>query len=387
MHKNKLFVLPYPPPFAGPEIIAKTLLNSRAFVNKKDIVYVNANIRYSNSKKGNLDIKGMLMFLKRYLQFLVQLLHSKTVFMYLCSSRVGFLRDSIYILTSWLLRKKCVAQYHGGNFNIFFADQSAVYQGWIRFTLKKLSSLIVLAESLRFMFKDCYKGKIDVLHNGLNPDEYSAKNNFHEGPFTIFFMGHLSYSKGFYDLVDAYKLLYLKYGTKIKLIFAGENFGFINETASFLTGKWKEDFLKNGKKKNREIQEFVSNTEKWKAQYLGFVSGLPKKEAFKKSTLFVLPSYTEGFSMACLEAMAAGLPVITTPVGAMSEIVRHNENGLITETGNPERLAQDIESFIAHPEKARSIGGYNRQYVEKYFNIEKIAKQLLDHMDALQETL
>jgi glycosyltransferase involved in cell wall biosynthesis len=196
-------------------------------------------------------------------------------------------------------------------------------------------------------------------------------------PFTIFFMGHLIYSKGFYDLVDAYKILYKKYGNDIRFIFAGENVGFKKSTAEFLNGKYKKDFLKNGKEKNKEVQQFIKNCNKYNSDYPGFVSGEEKIKTFNKSSVFVLPSCTEGFSMSCLEAMACGLPVITTPVGAMPEVIEHKKNGIITKIGNYRKLAKDIEYFIQNRDEIERIGKYNAQYVRDNFDIEKIAEELI----------
>jgi glycosyltransferase involved in cell wall biosynthesis len=68
-------------------------------------------------------------------------------------------------------------------------------------------------------------------------------------------------------------------------------------------------------------------------------------------------------------------------VGAMPEVVKHNENGLITEIGNPNKLADDIEYFIKNKDEAKRIGQNNVQYVRKNFDIEIIVNKLLRIID------
>ena len=383
--KVKLFLLPYPPPYAGPEIIAKEILESETIKNKKDIIFINGNIRKKNGVKGKFDLSGILKFLGIYFKYLLVLFRIKTIFIYLASSRIGFLKDSIYIVTAWLFNKKIISQYHGSNFDNFYRVRNNIYKKWINFSLSKLDKLLILGSAIKENFQGIYRGKLHILGNGLNFEKYPPKKIYDTNSFTIFFMGHLIYSKGIYDLIDAYKILYKKYGKKINLIIAGENIGFTNTTKDFVNKKWRENFFLYASSKNKDMQKFIHNDNKWNVKYLGFVTGHEKIKVFQKSDIFVLPSYSEGFSMACLEAMAIGLPVITTPVGAMPHLVKNKINGLITEISNPEKLVVDIEFFINNREEVEKMGSYNAQYVRKNFNIEIIAKQLINILEDRDE--
>ena len=72
------------------------------------------------------------------------------------------------------------------------------------------------------------------------------------------------------------------------------------------------------------------------------LSGKDKHDAFCSADIFVLPSFTEGFSVAVLEAVAHGLPVITTRVGALPEVIAEKENGMFVSAGNQEELERAI---------------------------------------------
>ena len=376
---KKLFLLPLPPPFAGPEMVAYNLKCSASIGSNDSLVLLNANIHSSNAAKGSFTLAGFRNFVHIIFNFLKNLRHANIVFIYLSSSRLGFLKDSIYIYLTKLSRRKIVAQYHGSNFYHFYEYQSTLYRLYIRMTLHRLSKILVLGETLKPIFHDIDPElDLDILPNGLELEPYNAVAKYASNPvFTILFMGHLIFSKGFYDLIVGYKQLYGKYNDRIALKFAGENVGYSETTLEFLNGKYYEQFAKHGREIDAEIQDFITNAEKYNAHYLGFVSGEEKLQTFASADLFVLPSFTEGFSMAVLEAMAAGLPVIVTPVGAMPDVVQDGINGLLTPVGDPEKLAQNIEYFINNPEKAREMGKYNRDYVKRNYDIEVVAERLL----------
>lgn len=376
MPKN-IFLIPLPPPYAGPERIAEELIQSETMKNRTDITVINSSIKQRNKDKGKFGIKGLWRFLKIYIRFVGHLSGAKYVFMYLSSGKIGFLRDSFYILTCWLFRKKCVAQYHGSFFGEFYANQKPYYQKWIRFSLNKLTLLLVLGENLKSIFSGCYSGKIEVLHNGLNTSQISPKPKTKNNEITLLFMGHLWYPKGFYDLILAYKKVHEKYGNRIKLQFAGERTGYQKGAIEFLNEKWREIYRNEGKKIAIEIENFIEQAEKFNAEYLGFISGKRKETVLQNADLFILPSYTEGFSMSCLEALAFGLPVITTPVGAMPEMVKHQENGLLVPIGNPAELEKAIELLKNNKDLYQKISAYNPDYVKNNFDIEQIANRLL----------
>ncbi len=377
---NKIiFLLPLPPPFAGPETIAYELINSDTIKQQNDIIVINSSLKNSNKDKGKFNLLGLKRFFCIVFQLLKNFRKSDTVFMYFSSSKVGFFKDSIYIILCWLFGKRCIAQYHGANFHNFYKSQNNIYKNYIKFSLGKLNKLLVLGNNIKPVFDNIYSGKILVLYNGLDIKKYSVvkyeKNN---KPFTVFFMGHLIYSKGFHLIIKAYKELYNKYGNKISFKFAGENIGFQKETKEFLNGNWKQNFIINGEKINDGIQNFINNTKNFNAEYLGIISDNNKLKVLNKIDVLVLPSFTEGLSMSVLEAMSVGKPVIVTPVGAMPEVVKNGENGFVTPVGNAEELKKKIELLYKDKKLFNRISENNIQYVKNNFDIEVIALKILE---------
>ena len=97
---------------------------------------------------------------------------------------------------------------------------------------------------------------------------------------------------------------------------------------------------------------------------------------FKQAHIFVLPSLREGIPVAAMEAMAMGLPVITTNIYGIPELVENGKEGLLVEPGNAKALAEAIESLAADRELMREMGISGRAKIEREFNIQRNVAQL-----------
>lgn len=78
----------------------------------------------------------------------------------------------------------------------------------------------------------------------------------------------------------------------------------------------------------------------------------------------LLPSYNEGLPMAILEAMSWGLPVITTPVGGIPEVIENGKTGLLITPGHIQELTAAMQSLIENPSFRLSLGFAARKRVE-----------------------
>jgi glycosyltransferase involved in cell wall biosynthesis len=92
-------------------------------------------------------------------------------------------------------------------------------------------------------------------------------------------------------------------------------------------------------------------------------------------TVFVLPSLYEGFGIAILEAMAAGVPVVATRVGGIPEFVIHEDTGLLVAPADPEELADAIHGLLASPERAERMGRRAQAVAQMKFGIDSIVRQ------------
>ncbi|MCA9733616.1 glycosyltransferase family 4 protein [candidate division KSB1 bacterium] len=377
---NNLFYIPLPPPYAGPEFVSQYLWD--AYSRKhRDAICLNATLRASNNEKGKIDLKGIWGTLKLYGKFVHALIRHRprVVYLLFSSARMAFLRDAVNIMTAKAFGCKVVGHYHGGNFHRFFEAQSPRWQQLIRSVLRKIDTIIVLGKNLRPMFQQIDPSlNLAVLYNGLPPAQFVfAEKRNEDKDVKLFFMGHLTFAKGFYDLVAAYKKLRTKYPF-LRLHIAGTPHGqeHAGQIASFLSGKNKTFYLDNLEMVHREIDEMVLSPDKFGAMNHGVLDFAGKLEVFAKADVVILPSYTEGFSMSMLEAMFMGKPVVVSNVGALPEVVHDGENGFVIEPGDVEALQDRLARLIESPELRCKIGQTNAMAARERFSIERMADDL-----------
>lgn len=87
---------------------------------------------------------------------------------------------------------------------------------------------------------------------------------------------------------------------------------------------------------------------------------------------FVLPSLAEGISNTLLEAMAAGVPVIATRVGANADLMEDGLSGRLVPRADPDALAREILAYLADPALSRRHGRAGRQIVERRFSLDRM---------------
>jgi glycosyltransferase involved in cell wall biosynthesis len=111
--------------------------------------------------------------------------------------------------------------------------------------------------------------------------------------------------------------------------------------------------------------------------FRGLTAGSPALlERYRQASIFVLPTRGDCFSIASMEAMATGLPVVVSDVGGISELIAPGKSGFLTQPGDGTALATALEQLIADPERARAFGRAGRADVEQRFSAEKTAEAL-----------
>ncbi len=100
-------------------------------------------------------------------------------------------------------------------------------------------------------------------------------------------------------------------------------------------------------------------------------------EHLSAANIFVLPSRSEGFSNAIVEAMAASLPVVATNVGGNAEAVQDGISGFIVPSEDPQALAAAILQLLSDPAKSETMGAAGKQRVAERFTIDAMMKQTI----------
>jgi glycosyltransferase involved in cell wall biosynthesis len=100
------------------------------------------------------------------------------------------------------------------------------------------------------------------------------------------------------------------------------------------------------------------------------------RELLSAVDLFVSPSLEEGLSVIVLEAMAIGLPVISTKVGGMSEVFRDNEQIFFVPPANHSMLAEKIQTLLDNPAKAKRVAAAGKEFIRREFSVDRMVKDV-----------
>jgi glycosyltransferase involved in cell wall biosynthesis len=250
------------------------------------------------------------------------------------ASLLSFKKPLVYTIHGWKNATHPVAQ-----------SLYDIYEFIVPFFLKSADIITVLGSkskkyvcSLLGEKSQCEK-KVIIAPNGVDfhmvrkITELAKSKNIKKEEKTILFVGRLTKIKGIIDLLIAFKMLSrIDHETKLVIVGNGSLNSFLK---SFIV---KYDLL------NRV--EFVEGVLPWEKVIFKYYS---------RAGIFVLPSYSEGLPSVVLEAMAAEVPVITTPVGDITDLVRHGETGILVEPGNPKALADSLLMVLQDKTLRRKI--------------------------------
>ena len=147
-------------------------------------------------------------------------------------------------------------------------------------------------------------------------------------------------------------------------------------SATFAGGTLAPEFV-------NELQEFVkSQGMEDKVKFSGVLSRQELKELYRTNNVLVFPSrFPEPFGISQIEAMAAGLTLVTSGTGGAGEIVEHGKDGLVFESENPLDLADNLSSLLINPDEWERITLAGQQRAMSQFSqvraIEQIESLLL----------
>jgi glycosyltransferase involved in cell wall biosynthesis len=188
---------------------------------------------------------------------------------------------------------------------------------------------------------DIDPGRIWYIPNGVG-HEFFARHRYEDSiPLRLLFVGTWLDRKGVYYLVDAFHIL-VERGRAVELTVAG----CLAPEADVL--KYFPPELQN------------------RLKVLPFVSREKMPALYAEHDIFLLPSLMEGMPLALLEAMAAGLPVVSTYNSGMADVVENRFNGLVVADADARSLADAVEELCNSPTLREQLGGEASRTMRRY---------------------
>ena len=268
------------------------------------------------------------------------------------STTISANRKYLFYKTARLFRKKIVIHLHCGS------QLSEIWNSRYEEMFLNANKCIVLSRSIRdLIVSKTLKGdNISVVYNP-SPSNIKISSDKTRSK-TILFAATLYKEKGYLDLIEAFAQIASKY-PEWQLVLAG-----------------------NGSQ-DEGINKSVSLGIAKRVKFLGWIKGVDKDRVFRSASIFCLPSYAEGFPMAVLDAWAYGIPVVTTPVGGIPDIVFDGKNGLLFKPGDVNELAQKLSILIDNQDLSAKISLESMNLAQTTFNCTTIANQIAGIYDEI----
>jgi glycosyltransferase involved in cell wall biosynthesis len=273
-----------------------------------------------------------------------------------------FWENGIYVLISKIFRRKVILHIHGGGFEDFYNRSNSFLKFLLQEILIFSNKVIVLSPSWQSLILDVVpSNKVSVVENFVDfasihelKNEVSSKHIL-----TVLFVGGPGAKlKGIFDVVNAASIVTQRYKDILFVLLACSGIKGLNALC--------------------EARGLASNI-----RILGYLYGAEKTKIFSESEIFLLPSYAEGLPITMLEAMAAGLPIIATSVGAIPDIIQDGKNGFLIKIGDYHTLAEKI-LVLANNQNLRSkMAKKNMELAQKNFEKSVILQKLGAEYDTL----
>lgn len=291
--------------------------------------------------------RKLKVFFKAYVQFWNWMLFHKEIKIVHVhgASGASFWRKRIFINLAKRFGKKVVYHMHGGGFEDFSHNHPKA----VGSLLAKCDAIIALSSYWKYFFENEFHCKnVVVVKNVIAQPIYSSISS---STFSLLFLGLLGVNKGIYDLLEC-----------------------LYEHKEELCGKLRLYIGGNG-----EVERVKRLIEKYGIEdivsFEGWVFGEKKLKLLNLADAYILPSYKEGLPISILEAMSYSLPIISTTVGGIPEIVKNGENGFLIEPGDKEAMYEAINQLKDNHNKCVDMGKISRKKVTEHLP-KYVEKQL-----------
>lgn len=239
-----------------------------------------------------------------------------------------------------------------------------------KFTLRRFQKIIAVSHFSKSLAiaAGAEENNIIVIHNSCDEtrfftrDKLASRNKLNLPPEKriILFVGNLIKRKGIYTLLESLRIL---------------NAGIFSNFLAVIIGRGEEQ-------KGVELKI----TEYGLSDNIRPIGWCPEKDLayyYNAADVFVLPSTMEGHSIAILEAMASGLPIVASNVEGNKESVENGINGLLFETGNQIMLAQKLATIFANEDLRNQISKINPKIYSEKFSMASHVKGYCDVYESL----
>lgn len=297
-------------------------------------------------------LRNVVVFLNALCILTVLLLKETCIVHVHASMRGSFYRKSFVCMLTKLTGNKIIYHLHGSEFKIFIGSMNKLTKRYAIWVFELADVFVVLSESWKEYVESLGNINVEVVNNCVV--DYSScceKPSLLKMKFQICFLGALGERKGIYDLLLACKNIKDRFPNFILKV--GGN-GDVDKT--------KDLIKKYGLSEN--------------VQFLGWVNREQKIKLLQESAALVLPSYNEGLPMVILESLATKTLVVSTPVGGIPEVIKHDKNGLLVEPGNIKQISEALNYIFENPVSSKNLAQAGYETFKSQFDKDIVVPKL-----------
>jgi glycosyltransferase involved in cell wall biosynthesis len=310
------------------------------------------NVRFCTTR-GQGSAVGSILHIARFFAYFVALraLHKCDVLHLNVASRGSTRRKAFLAATARWLNVPYVVHLHGAEYREFFAAARPATRRQVTRLFNRAAQVIVLGTVWRdFVIAEnlAFPDRISVLANATPPRRVLERKA--NPTVRIVFLGVLNERKGVPQLVEA--LGYLSRLKDWSAVLAGN--GSVESTAAALA--------------ERGLAGRVTVP--------GWLDPSAVDALLAEADILVLPSFAENLPMSVIEGMAAGLAIVTTPVGGIPDIIAHGETGLLIAPGDVAALTAALRKLVTSPAERARLGANARHFHKEHLELTSYVMQL-----------
>ena len=262
----------------------------------------------------------------------------------------SFWRKSTFLTLARIFRVPTILHLHASQIRDFYeTDCGPFRRRVIRHVLEHASTVIVLSKRLQaYIGTIAPRATTTTIHNfvDISRFEMEAKRaSVERSSSMLLFLGNIGHRKGIYDLIRALPAISRSI-PEVRLVAGGT--GEIDAV--------RRSAIELGIEKHVLLP--------------GYVSGPEKFRLLAEAAIYVLPSYNEGVPISILEAMSVGLPIVTTPVGGIPDVIRDGEEGFLVPPGSIDELTRRIIQLLGSEDLRKRMGENARRRLRTQYSPE-----------------
>ncbi len=326
------------------------------------IPYKYENIAYGQFKKTKLyPIKALLYAASEFWSTLFVGMRNRPVIL---NAHWIIPQGFVAVLVAPLLRAKVVVSVHGAD---VFTLNGKYMRKVKRFVLKHADLVVANSSATQAECVKLWPHKdYPVIPMGIDTERFAAARSQRSSKtFEVIFVGRFVAVKGIPYLCKAIDILHKKHeNVHLNLIGDGPD--------------------------RPEIEAYVKEHNLGDVITLaGWVQHHELADSYGKADVFVGPSikddkgWQEALGLVFAEASAAGLPVVGTNVGGITDIVQDKQTGLVVSPKDPEAIVDALEYLYNHPEEGKNMGEYGRKFVQENFSWQSVAERYVQAIESI----